>query len=238
VTRITTRTVANGHGRFANRLTRANSLVDRGFRLSTSPQIAWPTEFENQKSSALWNRSQCAHVEPRKFWPSSAPGHRAPGLIQKETAMLRFSLFSAIATLAVVVAPLMSASAGQKNYAPTYQNATSHAFGVLGSADALSLNTNQIGQGNLNIGKSVGQDNYAPTHQTATSGAFALGGDASAASVNTNLVQQGNAALSKHAYQTNSAPTTQNAVSTAVSVGGDASAISANANGVSQGNLH
>ena len=36
--------------------------------------------------------------------------------------MLRFSLFSSIAALALVVAPLMSASAGQKNYAPTYQN--------------------------------------------------------------------------------------------------------------------
>jgi hypothetical protein len=152
--------------------------------------------------------------------------------------MLRFSVLSAFATVALVVAPLMSASAGQKNYAPTYQNATSQAFGVFGSADALSLNTNQISQGNLGVGKTVSQDNYAPTHQNATSSAFAFGGDASAASVNTNLIQQGNGALGKNVFQTNSAPTTQNAVSSAVSVGGDASAISANANGVSQGNLH
>src|SRR4051812_16439725 len=107
--------------------------------------------------------------------------------------MLRTSLFSAVAALAFIVAPLMSASAGQTNTAPTYQHATSGAASLFGSANALSLNTNQVDQNNLKLGgKKAYQDNYAPTHQTATSGALAIGGDASATSVNINQVGQGN----------------------------------------------
>ena len=84
--------------------------------------------------------------------------------------MLRLSLFSAVAALALLVAPLSPASAGQKNYAPTYQTATSNAYGIFGSANALSLNTNSVDQTNLRVGgKKIYQDNYAPTHQTATS---------------------------------------------------------------------
>src|SRR3984893_3950080 len=115
---------------------------------------------------------------------------------ERNLAMLRLSLFSAVAALALLVAPLSPASAGQKNYAPTYQTATSNAYGIFGSANALSLNTNSVDQTNLRVGgKKIYQDNYAPTHQTATSNAFAIGGDASATSVNTNLAQQGNGAF-------------------------------------------
>src|SRR3984893_11792755 len=154
---------------------------------------------------------------------------------RRKPIMLRISLFSAVAALAMLAAPL-AASAGQKNSAPTTQTATSNSFALFGSANSLSLNNNAIDQSNFLAGKRVFQDNSAPTHQSATSNAVAIGGDASATSVNTNLIQQSNDAFGRKIHQTNSAPTTQSAVSTAVSVGGDASALSANSNGVSQSN--
>src|ERR1700687_1226302 len=75
--------------------------------------------------------------------------------------MLRISLLSGAAAIALLVAPLVSAaSAGQRNSAPTYQNATSNAFGLGGSAGALSLNNNAIDQSNLRLGAKP------PSHQS------------------------------------------------------------------------
>jgi hypothetical protein len=155
--------------------------------------------------------------------------------------MRRLSLFSAVAALSMLAAPLAApAWAGQYNSAPTYQSAMSNALAKRGSASALSLNNNAIDQSNLKFGRGGlrFQSNSAPTHQSATSNAFALHGDASATSVNTNEIVQGNGAFGrKSPFQSNRAPTTQSAVSTAVSIGGNATALSANSNGVSQGNI-
>jgi hypothetical protein len=165
---------------------------------------------------------------------TGALGRRA---FPEGSAIMRHSLFPAIAALILVAAP---AFAGQTNSAPTFQNAMSNAFAKHGSASALSLNNNAIDQSNLQFGRKLGpQTNSAPTSQSATSHAFALHGDASATSVNTNEILQDNGSLGrKSPFQTNSAPTTQSAVSSAVSIGGDATAVSANSNSVSQGNIH
>src|ERR1700761_3708590 len=131
--------------------------------------------------------------------------------------MIRFSL-----PLAAIAATLIASSAfaaPQINAAPTHQTATSTAASFLGSASALSLNNNNIQQGNFSDGRHGPQVNIAPTSQSASSGAFALGGDADATSVNTNLITQGNGALSGGVRQVNRAPTVQSATSTAVSVG-------------------
>ena len=69
--------------------------------------------------------------------------------------MLRISLLSGATALALlVISPLSAASAGQRNSAPTYQNAAGNAFGLGGSAGALSANANAIDQSNLRIEES------------------------------------------------------------------------------------
>ena len=155
--------------------------------------------------------------------------------------MPRISFMTATAAMAILVAPLLSpASAGQRNSANTNQTATSHAFGLAGSAGALSLNNNAVEQGNFRLdgGKPhAGQSNGANTVSTALSTALSVGGDAGAASFNTNLTGQDNIGASKHPIvQLNSAPTVQTAVGTAVSIGGDASAEATNSNGGLQHN--
>lgn len=156
--------------------------------------------------------------------------------------MMRVSSLSRATALVLIAASLASpAFAGQRNSAPTFQNAGSSAFGLGGSASALSLNNNAVNQSNLRFSGTppVGQSNNAYTVSTALSTALSVGGPANAASINTNLIGQGNAGLKKGpVVQLNSAPTVQTAVGTAVSIGGDASATAANSNGVSQGNLH
>src|ERR1700730_3142026 len=158
--------------------------------------------------------------------------------------MLRISLLSGATALALlVISPLSAASAGQRNSAPTYQNAAGNAFGLGGSAGALSANANAIDQSNLRLGANPPsrQSNSAYTVSTALSTALSVGGTADAASLNTNLVNQGNAGFGGKkgpVVQLNSAPTVQTAVGTAVSIGGDASAAAINTNGLSQGNLH
>ena len=151
--------------------------------------------------------------------------------------MLRISLYSAVAALALLVAPLAPASAGQVNTAPTHQVANSHAFSLFGSADALSLNTNSISQGNVAVGKKVFQDNFAPDQPERKQPC-----DRDRRRRQRDLGQhQPDRARQRRVrpesdFQINRAPTTQSATSSAVSIGGDASAVSANSNGVSQGN--
>jgi hypothetical protein len=83
----------------------------------------------------------------------------------------------------------------QSNNAYTVSTALSTALSVGGTADAASLNTNLIGQGNAGFGGKKGpvfQLNSAPTVQTAVGTAVSIGGNASAAAINTNGVSQGN----------------------------------------------
>jgi hypothetical protein len=158
--------------------------------------------------------------------------------------MLRYPLLSGATALAFFVVPLLSpALAGQRNTALTHQNAASNAFGLGGSAGALSLNSNAIGQSNLHVGgnTAIPQTNNAYTVSTALSTALSVGGTADTASVNTNLASQGNAIIGGKkgpVFQLNSAPTVQTAVGAAVSIGGDASAAAINTNGGSQNNFH
>ncbi len=155
--------------------------------------------------------------------------------------MPRISPMTATAVLAMLVASLLSpASAGQRNSASTNQTATSHAFGVAGSAGGLSVNNNAVEQGNFRLDGArphAGQSNGADTVSTALSTALSVSGDAGAASFNTNLTGQENVGSPKRSIvQLNSAPTVQTAVGTAVSIGGDASAEATNSNGGSQHN--
>jgi hypothetical protein len=165
----------------------------------------------------------------------NAPGHWASGQIQTgDLIMRRLSLFSAVAALALMAAPLVSpASAGslQKQYVPTTQHATGKSFAFGGSADSLALNNNSIDLSNLGGRRQILD---APTHQTATSHSTAIFGDASATSVNTNDVLLGNVGGKKQIIK---APTTQTATASSVSIGGDASSVAANSNSVTGVNV-
>lgn len=155
----------------------------------------------------------------------------------------RSLLLSTTAIALLFAAPLAPASAGSRNVAPTHQTATSGAIGLGGSAGALSLNNNAIGQSNIGFGvkPSGPQSNSAYNVSTALATAVSVGGTADAASLNTNLAGQSNGVFGGKKgpiVQLNSAPTVQTAVGTAVSIGGNASAAAIDTNGVSQGNTH
>ena len=157
--------------------------------------------------------------------------------------MRRISLFSAVAATALLAAPFVTpTSAGQVNSAPTRQSATSDAFARRGSANALSLNSNQIGQNNIRVGGggfAPFQSNNGPTVSTALSTALSIGGDANATGANANQIIQGNLTGGKKPVaQLNSAPTVQAAVGAAVAIDGNASALATNSNGAGQGNIH
>jgi hypothetical protein len=133
----------------------------------------------------------------------------------KEVVMSCRSLLSATTGVLLLIAPNIAAWAGSPNTALPHPVATPGAFGfagpktgsngysvstalstalsVGGTADAASLNSNLIGQGNIGIGGKKGpviQFNSAPTVQTAIGAAVSIGGNASAAAVNTDDIAQ------------------------------------------------
>jgi hypothetical protein len=157
--------------------------------------------------------------------------------------MLRRSLLSGTTFALLATALLSPAFAGSRNTAPTHQSATSGAIGIGGSASALSLNSNAVGQSNLGFGvkPSGTQSNSAYNVSTALATAVSVGGTADAASLNSNLADQSNGTFGGKkgpVVQLNSAPTVQTAVGTAVSIGGNASAAAINTNGITQENVH
>src|SRR5689334_21525161 len=69
----------------------------------------------------------------------SLPRHSGPERTQIRTLLMRHSLFSAVAALALMAAPAFAGRVNQTNTAPTHQNATSDATAKHGSASGLSL---------------------------------------------------------------------------------------------------
>jgi hypothetical protein len=133
----------------------------------------------------------------------------------KEIVMPRYSLLSATTSVLLLIAPSTAAWAGSPNTALPHPITTNGAFGfagpnpgnnaysvstalstalsVGGTADAASLNSNLIGQGNIGFGGKKGpviQFNSAPTVQTAIGAAVSIGGNASAAAINTDDLSQ------------------------------------------------
>jgi hypothetical protein len=133
----------------------------------------------------------------------------------KETVMSFRSLLSKATSVLLLIAPNIPAWAGSPNTAPPHPITTTGAFGfanpktgnnaysvstalstalsVGGTADAASLSSNPIGQGNIGIGAKkdpVIQFNSAPTVQTAIGAAISIGGNASAAALNTDDIAQ------------------------------------------------